>query len=118
MSKNKKHLSRQPADEVPAETQAADALTIGWMLAVMTTLICQVGALAVRWIAVANPGLTRLDNFSGMLFFVAMIVGVLALVLIPVLYRIRIVSPPRAIVVFAVVVSIAPWVTLIVQWLR
>jgi hypothetical protein len=115
--KNKRRPKRSP-DEMPAETQAADVLTIGWMLIVLTTLICQIGALAMRWLAVGNPKLQQLDAFGMMLFFAATMMGVLALVLIPVLYKIRVMPPPRAIVAFAVVVAIAPWITLLVQWLR
>ncbi len=118
MAKHKKIRNQRSANELPNETQAADALTIGWMLAVLTTLICQIGALAMRWIAIGNPKLAGLNNFSGTLFFAAMVIGVVSLLLIPVLHKIRIVSPPSTIVVFAVVVAIAPWITLLVQSLR
>jgi hypothetical protein len=118
MARNKKKRNQRPRDNLPAETQAADALTIGWMLAVFTSLICQISALAVSWIAVANPRLAGLKNFGAMLFFAAMVIGVVAIALIPVLHKIRTVPPPRAIVGFAVVVSIAPWIVLVVQSLR
>jgi hypothetical protein len=118
MRKSKPKRNRRPADLMPEESQAADALTIGWMLATITTLICQIGALGARWAALGNPAVRQLNLFSGFLFFAAMAIGAVTLALIPVLYRIRKLAPPRAVVVFAVVVAIAPWVTLVVQWLR
>src|SRR5262245_51061220 len=100
MAKNKKKQKRErrAADDMPVESQAADAMTIGWMLAILTTLLCQIGALAMRWLAFANPRLAGLSSFSAMLFFAALIIGLVALALIPVLYKIRILAPPTPIV--------------------
>jgi hypothetical protein len=117
-NKNKQNRERRAADDMPVESQAADAMTIGWMLAILTTLLCQVGALAMRWIALANPQLDGLTSFSAMLFFAALVIGLLDLTLIPVLYKIRILAPPTPIVAFAVVVGLAPWITLLLQWLQ
>src|SRR5262249_15187491 len=117
--KNKKpNRERHATDEMPTESQAADAMTVAWMLAILTTLLCQVAALVMRWIAFANPQLAGLGSFSAILFFAALIIGLVALGLIPVLYKIRILAPPTPIVAFAVVVGLAPWVTLLVQWVQ
>jgi hypothetical protein len=120
MAKKKKQRNRErrAADDMPAESQAADTMTVGWMLAILTTLLCQVAALVMRWIAVANPQLAGLGSFSAILFFAALIIGLATLALIPVLYKIRILAPPTPIVAFAAVVGLAPWITLIVQWLQ
>jgi hypothetical protein len=116
--KKKQNRERRAADDMPTESQAADAMTVGWMLAILTTLLCQVAALVMRWIAFANPQLAGLSSFSAMLFFGALIIGLVTLALIPVLYKIRVLAPPTPIVAFAVVVGLAPWVTLLMQWVQ
>jgi hypothetical protein len=120
MAKNKKKLNRErrAADEMPTESQGADTITVAWMLAIFTALLCQVGALVMRWIAFANPQLAGLVSFSAMLFFGALMIGLVVLALIPVLYKIRILAPPTPVVAFAVVVGLAPWITLLVQWVQ
>lgn len=118
MAKNKKNRKRQTREELPPETQAADAMTIGWMLALLTSLICQVAAIAANWISLASPRLGGLKNFGAMLFFAATVIGLVVVALIPVLYKVRKTPPPKAIVGFAIVVAIAPWVVLLVQSLR
>lgn len=105
---------RQPPPRHPAESRAADAVTVLWMLAVMTTLLCELGAAAANWYAATNPDAAKIEALLVVLLFGAVVNGSLTLVLTPVVLKVRRVPPPRGITVFAVVVGAAPWVVLLV----
>ena len=93
----------------PDEAQSTEVATIGWMLATMTTLICEVGSVAVRWIAGYVPSQPGLFVFSDLLLFVALVSGTVSLLLMLLVLRVRISPPPREIVAGSVLIALAPW---------
>ena len=105
MAKKKK---KQPAPVVPPESPASVAVTVSWMLTVMTTLVCTAMALLV-WLAVRE----RPENsvglmFAGYLHFAAVAAAFVSLALLPAVYKVRRDAPPTSIVVFALLAASLP----------
>jgi hypothetical protein len=111
MAKRKqKKNSRGP---VPVESRSADAITVAWMLCVVTALVCNVGAIVVRWVLSSYSDNLNLQVLFALLAFSALIVGALNLCLLPVVLKTRRVPPPPVIIVFAIVVGVMPLLTLV-----
>jgi hypothetical protein len=96
------------------------AVTVVWMLTILSSLAAELAMLAClalsRWAASEGPNLAR--TAAGALLLAALVTGVLCLVLTPVVWRIRRIKPPLAIVAAAVLVGLAPLATLIIlSWL-
>ena len=105
-----KRRSAPIANAQPQEdTRAEDAVTIGWMLCLITTLVCEIAAAAtqlyVLWIDTAAK---NLGIFSGLVQFAAVVFGLLTLVGYPLVRKVRRDPVPRSIVVFALGVGLAP----------
>jgi hypothetical protein len=100
----KKKHDRPPRRE-PTESRASEAVTVAWMMAVVTTVVCGVVALAV-W-AVARPEHEQAILFSRLLHFGAFVSGVLSLVLLGVVLKVRPAAPPPAITWFSVAAALA-----------
>lgn len=120
----RKKRRSKPAVQPPAagsirgsrESRSTEALTVGWMLTVMTTLLCQIGSAAVRIYLHWQPDtLPRLELLSVVLIFAGLVLGVVTLVLLPIVYRMRRDPPPWGIVVFAAVVGVVPVLMAIVR---
>jgi hypothetical protein len=88
------------------------------MLTLVCSLIAHLGALtalAIMRLGPAGAGATKLAaRAAGALLLAALVTGILCLLLTPVIWRLRTVKPPLAIVVAAVVVGLAPLVTWVV----
>jgi hypothetical protein len=114
MSKRTKQRSRRGST---GENRAVDVATIGWMLTVMTTFVCELGAAASRWLSRADPD-SPLDLLWHLLFFAAAVIGFISLLAAPVAIKSRRRPPPRGILVFALVVGAAPLAIMFVQMVR
>lgn len=90
-------------------------MTVGWMVSVLTTLVCELVGLSLQAWAAARPEVAGLGRFSAFLLFVAVVSGTVALVLQGIVWKVRRVSPPRGISVFALVVSAVPLVVAILR---
>lgn len=110
-AQSKKRRRVQPS----SETKSVEFLTVAWMLAVMTTLVCIVGATLARVYAEGNPGAALL---AGYLLFAAAVIGGVSLVMLAAVYRLRKVKPPPGILFFAAVVGAAPLIVLLFSWLQ
>jgi hypothetical protein len=113
--KKRNRKAREP-ERLP-ETKAADALTVAWMLSVMTTLMCELAWAASRQWVYLHPDQPQMAMFCQLLFFSALVTGGVSLLIIPFVYRLRRLLPPRGITVFAAIVGAAPWVVLLCQML-
>jgi hypothetical protein len=106
------------ARTAPAEDRSVLAVTVLWMLTVLSSLAAEVGALscilAMRlWPVVAGePDLRKV--MTGALLLAASVTGVLSLAMTPLVWRLRPIKPPLAILIAAVLVGIAPLVTLVI----
>jgi hypothetical protein len=115
----KRKTKPRPTPAAFRETRVADAVTIGWMLSVLTTLVCQLGAVAGQLYVRANPDVVPVALMTGMLVMAAVAIGSLSLLLTVMVYRLRRVPPPTSITVLAVVIAAMPIVALLVRrlWL-
>lgn len=105
MAKKKKRALQRP--ELTPETRVSEVLTVGWMMAVVTTLVCSIAVLLVH----LTVG-TRSDNemvlvFARLLHFAAVVVAVLSLVLLALVLKVRRVAPPPSITWFSIGLAIA-----------
>jgi hypothetical protein len=111
----------KPRDRRPplANPRSVETLTIGWMLMVFTTLACEViAALAYWYVMQFDRQAETVDLLSHLLLFAACLIGLLSLLLCPVVLRARRVPPPRAVVVFSLVVALAPLVSVLIACIR
>jgi len=103
---------RSAASDGPAESRAADALTVGWLLAAMTAGLCEAGAAAAFALRGLGPGAELAISY---LFFAALVVGGLSLLLLAGAFVTRRVSPPLGITVIGLAIGAGPLVMLLVQ---
>ena len=100
----------------PIENRSVEFLTVGWMLMVITTLICEVAAAACHlYVVQIDRQAATIELFSGLLLFASFVVGSLSLIVCSVVLKSRREPPPRSILIFAVVVGVAPLVTVLLQ---
>jgi hypothetical protein len=121
-SKRKKRSAKSPPSGGTSSGQAEDrtvvAVTVVWML----TLVCSLAAELVLLVCLAlarllgapsdAPSLAQVT--AGALLLAALVTGVFCLALTPLVWRMRHIKPPLAIVAAAVLVGLAPLVTLVV----
>lgn len=108
--KRKPQPSRTPVVE---ESKTAEAATVAWMLALMSTIAAECGGIFVRVLMMMNDTSERIRVLSTTLLLVAFLSGVITIILTPVVIRVRRVAPPRAIVVVAYVMGVVPIATLV-----
>ena len=116
----RRRQSEQSAQLAEAgESRAAVALTVAWMLTCTSTAVAMLVVLALWLISLAfpfqGPRPHPLLVVAGMLQFVALFTGLLCLLFTPLAYRVRRTSPPRPITIAAVLIGLAPIVTLLVR---
>jgi hypothetical protein len=85
------------------------------MVAVLTTLLCQVAGLAAWLLAWLNPVGGPVEVLAGYLLGVAAVIGLAALALTCVACRLRPVRPPPGMAALAVGISLAPWLWLLIR---
>ena len=115
MPKPHRKKKRQQTPPQPTETAAAEALTSAWTLTVMTVLLCDVGAGLARLYFNARPDAAMIAVLSGMLLFAAAAIGIISMLLLALVVRVRRELPPRGFVVFSLVVAVAPLLALAAQ---
>jgi hypothetical protein len=115
-AKAKKQASVRPA--ASAESQAGEAATIAWTVAVTMTLACDLTAAGAHFFVDGSEWSRVVALFRDLLLFGGAVIGALTLLLIPVVYRLRRVPPPNGFTAFAVCVAVAPIVALIARAVR
>jgi hypothetical protein len=93
-----------------------EVLTIGWMLTVVTTLVCELAFVLVR--SMNRTGQPSLSMLAGLLLFAALVSGLVVLVMTPVVLRGRRQPPPRAVTIVSLVIAAAPLVLVALEVLR
>lgn len=88
-------------------------MTVGWLIAVMTTLACELCSLVAAWYHRFQPDNQTLGMFAGFLLFASLVTGATSLILAAVVWRARRVPPPMGVTVFAVCVSLMPYLILL-----
>ncbi|HVU89364.1 MAG TPA: hypothetical protein VHD36_18700 [Pirellulales bacterium] len=116
MPKRKKPQSEPPVARDPNPT--VEFVTVAWMLSVMTALVCELGFVAARaFLLLVNGEVPAIRALAAMLFFAALVVGLVSLGLMVIVMRMRRDPPPRGIVAFAAVVGVLPVAALLVRML-
>lgn len=98
------------------ESRAAVALTVAWMLTLLSTAAAMVTAACAWGLTLAMPAAPGaphpLGLLPGLLIFVACATGILCLILTPLIHRVRVSPAPQSISIAAVLIGIAPLVTI------
>ena len=103
--RKKLRAPKQPREKYSQESRGAEWVTIGWLLATMTTLAAETAGL----LAYALSGDSEVAGvFSRYIFFSAMVIGLIAALQTPFVYRLRNVPPPRGVTIAVLVISLAP----------
>jgi hypothetical protein len=98
---------RRPAAG-PTESQVSVAVTVAWMLSVLTTLACASVA-AIVWLVARNrAGNESALVFVGLMHFSAIVTGATSLLLLGVMLKVRREPPPLGLVVFSVILAGLP----------
>lgn len=107
--------NRGDSKSKPSADQAAraDLATTCWMLAVLTTLACEVGAFALRGLISAEGEPFLLAYLAGILGVAAIVIGAISLLMTLLVVRRGVVIPPRVIVIAAVVIGLVPWIEIL-----
>lgn len=93
------------------ESRQAVAITVAWMLATLAGTVASVAWLVAAGIALyfKPPGRpSAIAMIPNSLWFIALVAGILSLIFMPAAYRWRLVPPPRAVAVYAVVIAVFP----------
>ena len=106
-----------------SESRSAEAATVAWMLATVATLAAEIAVAVIQtWIILGEipvdngkllePGAIRL---LGVLFLIAVTSGCCNLLLLPLVYRLRQVPPPRLVTIWSCVIGVVPLVTVVLM---
>ena len=120
MSNRKRRPRQQPPTKIKkSDPQTAEMLTVGWMLSVMTALLCEVGfVLARAYVLLVDSAASRIAVLAGMLLFAAAVVGAISLALCAVVARMRREPTPGGVIAVAVVIGAIPLVAIVLGALR
>jgi len=113
--KSKKH-PRPSANS--GETRASDAVTVAWIVTLVTVLLCDLVIVVAHVFLLVDPDQQRLNMLKELLLFGGTVVGLLSLGLLPVVYRVRRVPPPPGLVVFGACLAIAPILASFIRYLQ
>jgi hypothetical protein len=117
MMVNKKKKKRESQERrspgLDPESQGAEVMTVAWMISILSVAVCDFGAVITR--LMIEPDQRNLEVLSGILYFAALTIGLISLILLPIVLKSRRVPPPRGLVVFGVAVSVIPWIALVAQ---
>ena len=92
----------------PQETKAAEVMTVGWTVCLTGVLLCDLVAVMVHLVVPLFSAGIHWQVLENLMLFSGSLIGLLCLILVPVVYRVRRVPPPIGIVMFAIFISIAP----------
>jgi hypothetical protein len=104
------------------ESRAAVALTVAWMLTLLSTAAAMIVAVLAWSLMLAFPVAAGqghpLASLPGTLTFVSAATGILCLILTYFVNRVRKSPAPRAITIAAVLIGAVPWATIAVLSFR
>lgn len=98
----------------PSESKASEAITVAWTVSITTLFGCNLAILAVHFWLSTNPEAQGAAMLKELLLFAGAIVGVLSLLMLPVVYRLRSLPPPPGLAVFGACLAAAP--PLVLLW--
>jgi hypothetical protein len=118
--KRRRHLRKQPV--MSAEDRRTEAVTVAWMLTVFATFIADIAMVVAHFVVSSLEEATEVPShlraLPPLLLLIAACAGILCLALIYPTHVFRRDPPPRSITIFAVLVALAPLVTIAVLLVR
>ena len=111
--KKKREAELRRSPELDPESQGAEVMTVAWMISILSVAACDFGAGVTRLLL--GPDQKNLALLAGILYFAALTIGIISLVLLPIMLKARRVPPPRGLVVFGIAASVMPWIALVAQ---
>ena len=119
MSRRGKKASHGSRNPLAAESRSIELATHAWMLATITTLVCEIMTVLARaYVTWVDPEALAMQVLAGLLLFAALVLGTIALGLGVVVTSQRKHRPPRPVIVFALVVAIAPMIAALINLMR
>ncbi len=119
---NNKKLSKKKRtngkNAAPLETRGSESLTVFWVVTVLTVMLTNLLAIAAHFYQLANPDAERIEMLKGLMLFAGSLIGLVSLIVLPILYRVRQSPPPRGLAVFGACAAAAPILAMLVQTLR
>lgn len=116
MPKNSRRAKRQKprpnATSEPPESRASEAVTIAWTSSVTGVLVADLIVIAAHLYRRSNPDAQAAKALEAIMLLSAATMGAISLTLLIVVWRTRIVKPPRGYMVFATLVAVAPIIAL------
>lgn len=107
-SKKGRRPTRRYQHRQSQETKAAEVMTVGWTVCLTGVLLCDLVAVMVHLVVPLFSDGIHWQMLESLMLFSGSLIGLFCLILIPVVYRVRRVPPPIGIVMFAILISIAP----------
>ena len=114
MAAQRKRRTRKPDPEA-TESTASVALTVAWTVTITTLLFCNLAIVGAHYVSHWNPTADGLRLMKEMLLMAGGGLGVVSLVLLSVVYRVRVVAPPKGLAVFSGCLAAAPLLALLVR---
>ncbi|MEQ8210121.1 MAG: hypothetical protein RH917_09840 [Lacipirellulaceae bacterium] len=112
--KQRKRPQPQPFD--PDETRGSVAVTVAWMVSLTMTLVSVLCTMLASWYLSAHPDSKKMPIFKELMLSGGALVGLICLVLLVIVYKVRRNAPPMGLAVFAACVAIAPVVAVIARF--
>jgi len=106
-----KQLERRSQDSAP--NVATQVVTTGWLLTTLTTLLCTLAAVLVRWIWAEDPNQPAMRLLMGMMRLASLITSVGGVGLMLLAGRIQREPLPRELVAATWAIVALPWSALI-----
>jgi hypothetical protein len=114
-SKLRRYHHKPSAPRYSEETRTGDATTVAWIVTVVMTMACDLGAAAAHYFSTGYANAGGVLMFRELLLFSGALIGIISLMLLPVMLKVRRVPPPTGVLAFAIFVTAAPLVALVVR---
>jgi hypothetical protein len=109
----RKTVKRRPLPPLaPEESRLAEALTVGWVVAALSTLVCELATVAARLYLRQAPYNAPIAALADLTLFAALAIGIFTLLLTPMVLKLRRLPPPRGVTTLAVAIGLAPLATI------
>jgi hypothetical protein len=117
-AKTRRHGKAAASVHHASESRAGDATTVGWTITVTMALLCDIGAVAAHFYAQGFANARGILMFKELMLFAAAVIGFISLALLPIMLKVRRVPPPTGVMVFAICVTAAPILALLLHATR
>jgi hypothetical protein len=112
--KRKRKRRSRDAPPVPSSGRAADAVTVFWMVSVISTLLAELlFASAGGYFLWDNRPNRNLVLFVNLMLFTSVVTGTLSLIVLPVVLRVRTVPPPKLVKWSGILIGALPLITIL-----